>query len=185
MSAPPISSPLTNTCGIVGQPEIAESSWRIAGSGRMSTAVTGAPAARSARSARSELPHMTNCGVPFMKSATGSLSMTVWIRSRSSLIRFLSWRFAVHGWFRPAKAPQARRSRAGAARAAAARRTEAMRPSPGSGRRRPCGPRRSGAMRPEMHARGGGVGVRWPRGHASHRSLRRAGVRGTPGGRSG
>ena len=38
------------------------SSWRIAGSGRMFTAVTGAPASRSARSARSELPHITNCG---------------------------------------------------------------------------------------------------------------------------
>ena len=67
MSAPPTSSPLTNTCGIVGQPEIADSSWRICGSGRMSTAVTGAPARRSACSARSELPHMTNAGVPFMK----------------------------------------------------------------------------------------------------------------------
>ena len=90
MSAPPISSPLTKTWGIVGQPETADSSWRIDGSGRMSTAVTGAPASRSARSARSELPHMTNCGVPFMKSVTGSVSITAWIRSRSSLIRFLS-----------------------------------------------------------------------------------------------
>ena len=44
MSAPPISSPFTKTCGIVGQPEISDSSWRIAGSGRTSTAVTGAPA---------------------------------------------------------------------------------------------------------------------------------------------
>ena len=56
------------------------------GSGRMSTAVTGAPASRSARSARSELPHMTNCGVPFMKSATGSCSITSLIRSDSSLM---------------------------------------------------------------------------------------------------
>ena len=43
MSAPPISSPFTKTCGIVGQSESAESSWRICGSGRMSTAVIGAP----------------------------------------------------------------------------------------------------------------------------------------------
>src|SRR2546423_5720918 len=57
------------------------------GSGRMSTAVTGAPASRSARSARSEFPHMMNWGVPFMKSATGSFSMTCWIVSRSSVIR--------------------------------------------------------------------------------------------------
>ena len=77
MSAPPTSSPLTKTCGIVGQPEISGSSCRIAGSGRMFTAVTGAPASRSARSARSELPHMTNCGVPFMKSVTGSFSITL------------------------------------------------------------------------------------------------------------
>ena len=39
----------------------------------MSTAVTGAPARRSAWSARSELPHMTNDGVPFMNSATSEL----------------------------------------------------------------------------------------------------------------
>src|SRR5437763_1318581 len=32
MSAPPISSPPTKTCGIVGQPESADSSCRIAGS---------------------------------------------------------------------------------------------------------------------------------------------------------
>ena len=50
---------------------------RIAGSGWTSTAVTGAPASRSARSARSEFPHITNCGVPFMKSATGSFSITL------------------------------------------------------------------------------------------------------------
>jgi hypothetical protein len=76
MSAPPTSSPLMKTCGIVGHPDSAESSCRIAGSGRMSTAVTGAPAVRKARNARSELPHMTNCGVPFMNSATGSFSIT-------------------------------------------------------------------------------------------------------------
>ena len=55
-----------------------------------SIVVTGAPALRSARRARSELPHITNCGVPFMNRVTGSLSITVWIFSRSSLIRFLS-----------------------------------------------------------------------------------------------
>src|SRR3954453_160994 len=86
MSAPPTSSPLTKTCGIVGQPEISCSSCRIAGSGRMFTALTGAPASRSARSARSEFPHMTNCGVPFMKIVTGSFSITCWIVLLSSLI---------------------------------------------------------------------------------------------------
>src|SRR4051794_19009769 len=86
MSAPPTSSPPMKTCGIVGHPDSDESSWRISGSGRTSTAVTGAPASRSARSARSELPHMTNCGVPFMKSTTGSFSITCLIVSFSSLI---------------------------------------------------------------------------------------------------
>ena len=33
------------TCGTVGQPEMSDSSWRMRGSGRMLTAVTGAPAA--------------------------------------------------------------------------------------------------------------------------------------------
>ena len=90
MSAPPTSSPPTNTCGIVGQPESSDSAWRIAGSGRTFTAVTGAPASRSARSARSELPHMTNCGVPFMKSATGSFSITFLMLSEISLMSSLS-----------------------------------------------------------------------------------------------
>jgi hypothetical protein len=77
-------------CGIVGQPESAESSWRICASGRMSTAVTGAPARRSASSARIEFPHMTLCGVPFMNRATGSSAMTCRIFSRISLIDSLS-----------------------------------------------------------------------------------------------
>src|SRR5207247_1299411 len=62
----------------------------LSGSARTSTPVTGAPASRSARRARSELPHITNCGVPFMKRATGSFWITSWMRSRSSVIRFLS-----------------------------------------------------------------------------------------------
>jgi hypothetical protein len=86
MSAPPTSSPLMKTCGIVGQPESADSSWRIRGSGRTSTAVTGASASRSARSARSEFPHITSCGVPFMKSATGSFSMISLICSLNSVM---------------------------------------------------------------------------------------------------
>ncbi len=90
MSAPPISSPRTNTCGIVGQLETAESSWRIRGSGSTSTAVTGDPARRSASRARIEFPHMTNCGVPFMNRATSSEAITFSICWRSSLTGFLS-----------------------------------------------------------------------------------------------
>ena len=69
----------------VGQPESAESSSRMRGSGSTSTAVTGAPARRSASSARCELPHITNCGVPFMKSATSSVSMICLIWSCMSV----------------------------------------------------------------------------------------------------
>ena len=41
MSQPPTSSPLWKSCGIVGHFEIADSSWRMRGSGRMSTAANG------------------------------------------------------------------------------------------------------------------------------------------------
>ena len=81
MSAPPISSPPTNTWGIVGHPDSADSSWRICGSGKMSIAVTGAPADRRAWSARAEFPQPMNCGVPFMNTATGSFSMISLMRS--------------------------------------------------------------------------------------------------------
>jgi hypothetical protein len=90
MSAPPISSPFTKTCGIVGQPENAVSSWRISGLGSTSTVAIGASAARSASSARIELPHITHCGVPFMKRTTSSVSMMSLILSPSSLMQFLS-----------------------------------------------------------------------------------------------
>ena len=71
----------TKTCGIVGQLESAESSWRMAGSGRTSTAITDAPAERSASSARAELPQSTRSGVPFMKSTTSSVSIVSLILS--------------------------------------------------------------------------------------------------------
>ena len=41
MSQPPTSSPRTKSCGIVGQFDSADSSWRMRGSGRMSTAANG------------------------------------------------------------------------------------------------------------------------------------------------
>ena len=58
MSQPPTSSPLTNSCGIVGQSESALSSWRMRGSGRMSTAANGASSACSAATVRAEKPHV-------------------------------------------------------------------------------------------------------------------------------
>ena len=48
--------------------------------------VTVSLAAWSARRARSELPRMTSCGVPFMKRLTGSLTISSWIRLRSSVV---------------------------------------------------------------------------------------------------
>ena len=74
MSAPPISSPLTKTCGIVGQPEISDSSWRIAGSARHVDAGHGRAGLDAGRAGtRSELPHMTNCGA-LPETAKGSLA---------------------------------------------------------------------------------------------------------------
>ena len=62
---------MTKSCGIVGHCESAESSWRMRGSGRMSTAANGAPSACRAATVRAEKPHMGCSGVPFMKRMTG------------------------------------------------------------------------------------------------------------------
>src|SRR6185312_14948162 len=70
MSQPPRNSPPTKSCGIVGQFDSADSSWRIRGSGRMSTAANGAPVACRAWTVRMENPHAGISGVPFMKRMT-------------------------------------------------------------------------------------------------------------------
>src|SRR3954451_5540877 len=67
MSQPPTSSPLTNSWGIVGQPDRPDSSWRMRGSGRMSTAAKGASSACRAATVRALKPHAGASGVPFMK----------------------------------------------------------------------------------------------------------------------
>jgi hypothetical protein len=74
MSAPPI-QPLMNTCGSSASPR---SQTAPAGSpDRVAlTAVIGAPA-RVASIRALGLPHMAGSGVPFMKSATGSLSIVL------------------------------------------------------------------------------------------------------------
>ena len=61
---------MTNSCGIVGQFEMADSSWRMRGSGRMSTAANGAPSDSSAATVRAEKPHAGCSGVPFMNRIT-------------------------------------------------------------------------------------------------------------------
>src|SRR4051794_8114042 len=70
MSQPPRSSPSTKSCGIVGQFDSADSSWRMRGSGRMSTAAKGAPVDCRAATVRAEKPHAGISGVPFMKRIT-------------------------------------------------------------------------------------------------------------------
>ena len=79
MSQPPTSSPRTNSCGIVGQFESAESSWRMRGSGRMSTAANGVPSASSACTVRAEKPQRGASGVPFMKRMTSLSAIASWI----------------------------------------------------------------------------------------------------------
>ena len=75
MSQPPIRSPPTNSWGMVGQFEIADSSSRMRGSGRMSTAANGVPIAWSAATVRAEKPHAGCSGVPFMNRITACSSI--------------------------------------------------------------------------------------------------------------
>ena len=85
MSQPPISSPSWNSCGIVGQFDSAESSWRMRGSGRMSTAANGVSSACSIATVRAEKPHAGASGDPFMKRIVSFSSIALAIRLRISL----------------------------------------------------------------------------------------------------
>ena len=85
MSQPPTSSPLTKSCGIVGQFESALSSWRMRGSGRMSTAANGAPSPCSAATVRAEKPQAGWSGLPFMKRITGFSEIASAIAARMGL----------------------------------------------------------------------------------------------------
>ena len=85
MSQPPSSSPLTNSCGIVGQLEIAESSWRMRGSGRMSTAANGVSSDCSTATVRAEKPQAGASGVPFMNRITLCSAIASAIASRIGL----------------------------------------------------------------------------------------------------
>src|SRR3954447_21854657 len=92
MSEPPTSSPLTNSCGIVGQSDSELSSWRMRGSGRTSTAANGTSSAWSADEARAEKPHAGASGTPFMNRITSLSRIASAIASRRgfslSLISF-------------------------------------------------------------------------------------------------
>src|SRR3954454_19796583 len=82
MSEPPTSSPLTNSCGIVGQSDSALSSWRMRGSGRTSTAAKPTWSAWSALAGRAEKPHAGASGTPFMKRITSLSRIASAIASR-------------------------------------------------------------------------------------------------------
>jgi len=85
MSQPPTSSPLTNSWGIVGQFDTADSSWRMRGSGRMSTAANGVPSDSSTATVRAEKPQRGASGVPFMNRMTSCSSMACLMASRIGL----------------------------------------------------------------------------------------------------
>src|SRR3954454_23888554 len=92
MSQPPTSSPSTKSCGIVGQLETADSSWRMRGSGRTSTAAYGLPSASSAAAVRAEKPHIGRSGVPFMKRMTSCSEIASPMASRISFsLVSLTW----------------------------------------------------------------------------------------------
>src|SRR3954453_20033387 len=82
MSDPPSSSPLTNSCGIVGHSEIALSSWRIRGSGSTSTAANGTSSACRHAVARAEKPQAGASGTPFIKRITSLSRIASAIASR-------------------------------------------------------------------------------------------------------
>src|SRR5436305_6808438 len=82
MSEPPTSSPLTNSCGIVGHSDSALSSWRMRGSGRMSTAAKPTFRDCSAAAARAEKPQAGASGTPFMKRMTSLSRIASAIASR-------------------------------------------------------------------------------------------------------
>ena len=86
MSAPPTSSPSTNSCGIVGQFEMADSSCRIRGSGRMSTAAKDAPSESRYCTVRAENPQRGCSGVPFMKRITSCSPIASVMASRMGLV---------------------------------------------------------------------------------------------------
>src|SRR4051794_6628576 len=86
MSQPPTSSPPLNSCGIVGHSEIAESSSRMRGSGRMSTAANGTSSDCSVATVRAENPQAGASGVPFMKRITSCSAIASWMASRIGLL---------------------------------------------------------------------------------------------------
>src|SRR5436190_8739712 len=85
MSQPPTSSPSMNSCGIVGQLEIADSSARMRGSGSTSTAAKRAPEDCSAATVRAENPHAGASGVPFIKRITRCSAIASAIASPTSV----------------------------------------------------------------------------------------------------
>ena len=139
----------TNSCGIVGQLEIAESSWRMRGSGRMSTAAKRVSSACSARDRRAEKPHAGASGVPFMKRITrsprsprdrGADRVGLLIAHGLSLTGFAS-SMKARGSGRRSPSPKTSYTSRCCWMRLTGPRTPARRQSRGSGRRRRCSPR--------------------------------------------
>src|SRR3990167_8508273 len=89
MSEPPMNSPLTYSCGMVGQLLYSLMPWRISSSSSTLTVFTvlgSTPQALRIWIARPEKPHMGKLALPFMNS-TMSLDLTSWsIRVWASLM---------------------------------------------------------------------------------------------------
>src|SRR5450830_493603 len=87
MSEPPINSPLTYNCGMVGQLENSLMPWRTSGSSRtLIVTKLCTPQAFKTCTARPEKPHCGNWAVPFMNSTTGVFVTVSLIQVCTSLI---------------------------------------------------------------------------------------------------
>ena len=105
-----------------------DSSWRMRGSGRMSTAANGAPSACSAATVRAEKPHAGCSGVPFMKRITSLSLIASAIASRMGCSARLAHgclrlEVTARGSRRRARRRRRRRRPCGAARCGSGRRT--------------------------------------------------------------
>jgi len=86
MSQPPSSSPLTYSCGNVGQSEYVFSPCRTSSSPRMSKVRKGTPVACSASTTRRLNPQRASSALPFMKSSTPGAASSALMRAVTSCV---------------------------------------------------------------------------------------------------
>src|SRR3989344_5779626 len=92
MSEPPMNSPFTYSCGIVGQLLYSLMPWRISSSSSTLTVTTllgSTPQALGIWIARPEKPHMGKLALPFMESGMSLDLVGVWMRCWVSLMGIL------------------------------------------------------------------------------------------------